>query len=77
MSKTKKYIFLLLIQTEQNSKRIKSLIKKLRKDHLEDLSSGSNSPQVNIAYMACLTSFSQIRDHIDNVVEAYAEPDAQ
>ncbi len=67
----------LLIQTEQNSKRIKSLIKKLRKDHLEDLSSGSNSPQVNIAYMACLTSFSQIRDHIDNVVEAYAELDAQ
>lgn len=62
-----------LLQTDQNAKRIKSLIKKLRKDHLAALSEGTCSPRAGVAFSASLAAYTQIRGHIENIVEALGE----
>ncbi len=57
-------------KTESASKRLRKQIKQLRREHLSDLSEGSISPQVSVAYLAVLNAFSRVRDHIENVAGA-------
>ncbi len=57
-------------KTESVSKRFRKQIKQLRREHLSDLSEGSISPQVSVAYLAVLNAFSRVRDHIENVAGA-------
>ncbi len=56
--------------TDGTSKKIKSLIKQLRKQHLEDLSNGTIAPQVSVAFMASLNAYARIRDHLENIAES-------
>lgn len=57
-------------KTESASKRLRKQIKQLRREHLSDLSEGSISPQVSVAFLAVLNAFSRVRDHIENVAGA-------
>ncbi len=57
-------------KTESVSKRLRKQIKQLRREHLSDLSEGTISPQVSVAYLAVLNAFSRVRDHIENVAGA-------
>jgi phosphate:Na+ symporter len=57
-------------KTESVAKRLRKQIKQLRREHLSDLSEGSISPQVSVAYLAVLNAFSRVRDHIENVAGA-------
>ncbi len=57
-------------KTESVSKRFRKQIKQLRREHLSDLSEGTISPQVSVAYLAVLNAFSRVRDHIENVAGA-------
>ncbi|MGI9441902.1 MAG: Na/Pi cotransporter family protein [Rubripirellula sp.] len=59
-----------ITKTESVSKRFRKQIKQLRREHLSDLSEGSISPQVSVAYLAVLNAFSRVRDHIENVAGA-------
>ena len=59
-----------ITKTESISKRFRKQIKQLRREHLSDLSEGSISPQVSVAYLAVLNAFSRVRDHIENVAGA-------
>ncbi len=58
-----------LAKTETLSRRIRDEIKQLRRKHLEDLSSGTMPPQVNIAYLAALNAYARVRDHSRNIAE--------
>ena len=57
-------------KTESASKRLRKHIKQLRREHLSDLSEGTISPQVCVAYLAVLNAFGRVRDHIENVAGA-------
>jgi len=57
-------------KTESASKRLRKQIKQLRREHLSDLSEGTISPQVCVAYLAVLNAFGRVRDHIENVAGA-------
>lgn len=57
-------------KTESISKRLRKQIKQLRREHLADLSEGTVSPQVCVAYLAVLNAFGRVRDHIENVAGA-------
>lgn len=57
-------------KTESVSKRLRKKIKQLRREHLSDLSAGTVSPQVSVAYLAVLNAFGRVRDHITNVAGA-------
>jgi phosphate:Na+ symporter len=59
-----------VIKTESVSKRLRKQIKQLRREHLSDLSEGTISPQVSVAYLAVLNAFGRVRDHIENVAGA-------
>lgn len=60
----------IITTSEGASKRLRKKIKQLRRDHLSDLSAGTVSPQVCVAYLAVLNAFSRVKDHIDNVAGA-------
>ena len=59
-----------VIKTKSVSKRLRKQIKQLRREHLSDLSEGTISPQVSVAYLAVLNAFGRVRDHIENVAGA-------
>ncbi|MFK8114869.1 MAG: Na/Pi cotransporter family protein, partial [Rubripirellula sp.] len=61
-----------LMSTEQNSKRIRDEIKRLRRKHLEDLSGGNMAPLVTVAYLAVLNAFARVRDHSYNISQTIA-----
>ena len=42
----------------------------LRREHLADLSEGTVSPQVCVAYLAVLNAFVRVGDHVENVAGA-------
>lgn len=62
----------ILTKTEPTSHRIRNDIKQLRRKHLDDLSNGAMPPPVGVAYLAALTAYSRVRDHVDNIAEAVA-----
>jgi phosphate:Na+ symporter len=51
-------------------KLVRAEIKRLRREHLEDLSTGNVAPQVGVAFLAALAAFGRVRDHCQNVAEA-------
>ncbi|MBA3314237.1 MAG: Na/Pi cotransporter family protein [Planctomycetaceae bacterium] len=51
-------------------KIIRGEIKRLRREHLEDLSTGEVAPQVGMAFLTALSAYGRIRDHCQNVAEA-------
>ncbi len=53
-------------------KATRRLIKRLRREHLEDLSREEIAPQVSVAFMAALNAYTRVRDHSLNVAEAVA-----
>lgn len=59
----------ILSDTESVSRRFNSEIKALRRQHLNELSDGSISPAVSVAYLASLNAYSKVRDHAYNVAE--------
>ncbi|MCA9178489.1 MAG: Na/Pi cotransporter family protein [Planctomycetales bacterium] len=59
-----------LTKTDAISKRIREELKMLRRGHLDDLSDGSISPVVSVAYLAALNAYARVRDHAHNVAEA-------
>ncbi len=59
-----------ITKTESISKRLRKQTKQLRREHLADLSEGTVSPQVCVAYLAVLNAFGRVRDHIENVAGA-------
>lgn len=59
-----------LVETAPAAKRIKSQVKQLRRDHLDELSGGALPPQVSVAYMASLNAYSRMVDHSQNIAEA-------
>ncbi|MDG2127441.1 MAG: Na/Pi cotransporter family protein [Fuerstiella sp.] len=58
-----------LTKTDAMSKRARTEIKQLRRQHLEDLSSGAIAPIVSVAYMATLNAYARVRDHSHNIAE--------
>jgi len=60
----------ILRDTETISKKTKSAIKQLRKQHLEDISGGQIHPQVSVAYLAALNAYARVREHLENIAEA-------
>src|SRR5690606_27775128 len=60
------------VQTEINptAKRIRSHIKQLRRQHLDDLSTGTVPPLVNVALLASLNAYVRVLDHTQNVAES-------
>ena len=60
----------ILAKTSPMSKNLRSMIKQLRRKHLEDLSTGNISPLVSVAYLASLNAYARVRDHSQNIAEA-------
>ncbi|MGB7345006.1 MAG: Na/Pi cotransporter family protein [Pirellulaceae bacterium] len=58
------------VKSDPVSKRIKSEIKKLRREHLDDLSNGEIAPQVSVAFLAALNAYDRVRDHSQNIAES-------
>jgi phosphate:Na+ symporter len=58
-----------LVETEAMSSRIRTQIKQLRRQHLEDLSVEQISPRISVAYMATLNAYARVRDHVFNIAE--------
>ncbi len=54
-------------------KKIRAEVKRLRREHLEDLSSGGMPPQVSVAFMAALNAYSRVLEHSHNIAEAVSE----
>ncbi|REJ93326.1 MAG: Na/Pi cotransporter family protein [Planctomycetota bacterium] len=54
------------------SKGIRRLIKRLRREHLDDLSTETIPPQVSVAFLAALNAYSRVRDHAQNIGEVIA-----
>jgi phosphate:Na+ symporter len=57
---------------ESPQKEIRSSIKRVRRDHMNDLATVSIPPQVTVAFMAALNAYSRIRDHAQDIAEAIA-----
>ena len=62
----------IVTQTDAMSKRVRDEIKLLRKQHMDELSSGEFPPVVSVAWLASLTAYARVRDHSQNVAEAIA-----
>jgi phosphate:Na+ symporter len=60
-----------ITKTDAVSKRLRIEIKQLRRQHLEDLSGGDIPPLVSVAYLATLNAYSRVRDHTENIAEAF------
>jgi phosphate:Na+ symporter len=61
-----------LAKLDAPGKHLKRLIKNIRNDHLDDLSTQSVPPQVSVAFMGTLNSYARVRDHSQNIAEAVA-----
>jgi len=59
-----------LAETLPDKKRIRDQIKNLRREHLDELSSGSIAPIVSVAYLASLNAYSRVLDHSVNIAES-------
>ena len=59
-----------VIKTDPLSKRVKTQIKNLRRQHLEALSGGNIAPLETVAYLATLNAYARVRDHATNIAEA-------
>ncbi|MCA9031063.1 MAG: Na/Pi cotransporter family protein, partial [Planctomycetaceae bacterium] len=57
---------------DEPGNEIRKTIKRLRKDHLADLSSTQLAPQVTVAFLNTLNAYDRIRDHARNVAEVIA-----
>ncbi len=53
-------------------KQLRADIKRIRREHLEDLATASLPPQVSLRFLGALTIYSRARDHCQNIVEAIA-----
>lgn len=62
-----------LVKTDALHKRIRDEIKKLRKQHLDDLSQDSVPPLVSVAYLATLNAYVRVKDHTRNIAETISE----
>ncbi len=60
----------ILVKTSPISKRIKSEIKQLRHKHLDELSGGTISPAISVAFLASLNAYSRVLDHTVNIAES-------
>lgn len=60
----------ILVETAPAAKRIRTHIKQLRRQHLDDLSGGGVPPLVNVAYLASLNAYVRVLDHSQNIAEA-------
>lgn len=61
-----------LAKLEMHRKHVRAEAKRLRRDHLEDLSKESIPPQVSVAFMAALNAYTRVHDHAHNIAEAVA-----
>jgi phosphate:Na+ symporter len=57
-------------ETSATAKRIRSHIKQLRRQHLDDLSTGTVPPLVNVALLASLNAYVRVLDHTQNIAES-------
>jgi phosphate:Na+ symporter len=53
-------------------KEVRARIKQMRRDHLDELATGTIPPAVSVAFMAVLNAYSRVRDHAQNIAEAVA-----
>jgi phosphate:Na+ symporter len=51
------------------TKDVKRTVKKLRKEHLEELTAEKVAPAVNVALLGTLNAYSRVRDHAESVAE--------
>lgn len=51
-------------------KLVRAEIKRSRREHLDDLTTGTIAPQVGVAFLGALGAYGRIRDHCQNVAEA-------
>lgn len=58
-----------LTQSDPACDRLRKEIKQLRRQHLEDLSTGNIPPQVSVAFLATLNAYSRVRDHAHDIAE--------
>ncbi len=58
-----------LTKTDTVSDRLRKEIKRLRRQHLDDLSAGDIRPLVSVAFLAALNAYSRVRDHARNIAE--------
>jgi phosphate:Na+ symporter len=61
-----------LTESKATSQRVRTEIKKLRRKHMDELSTAKLAPQVSVAYLATLNAYSRIRDHLHSVAETIA-----
>ena len=59
-----------LVKTEPLSKRIRNEIKRLRRQHLDELSHGAIAPLISVAFLAALNACARVHDHSRNIAEA-------
>lgn len=59
-----------LTKTDPTAKRIRNEVKQLRRKHLDELSGGSITPVITVAWLASLNAYSKIRQHTRNIAEA-------
>ncbi len=57
---------------EPLGQKIRKIVKRLRREHLADLSEVSLPPQVTVAFLSALNSYERVRDHARNVAEVIA-----
>jgi phosphate:Na+ symporter len=62
----------ILPKLDTKRKHLRSLVKKLRQEHLEELSKEAVAPQVSMTFMAALNAYARVRDHSRNIAEAIA-----
>ena len=58
-----------LADTDPLSVQLGDDIKRVRQQHLDDLSTGNVPPAVSVALLASLNAYARVRDHIRNIAE--------
>lgn len=53
-------------------KHVRTEIKRLRREHLDDLATANLAPQVGVSFLAALAAYTRFREHCQNVAEAVA-----
>lgn len=61
-----------LTKVDTKRKQLRQAIKKVRQEHLEELSKEPIPPQVSMTFMAALNAYARVRDHSRNIAEAIA-----
>ncbi len=61
-----------LTKVDTKRKHLRAAIKKLRQEHLEELSKDPIPPHVSMTFMAALNAYARVRDHSRNIAEAIA-----